>query len=75
MVVEGVGGENMIVWKGEVEEMMEIWKKVREGEKVRDIEEVKREKIIEKESEYNEEGLRVIVVDKREIKGDEKSEK
>lgn len=75
MVVEGVGGENMIVWKGEVEEMMEIWKKVREGEKVRDIEEVKREKIIEKECEYNEEGLRVIVVDKREIKGDEKSEK
>lgn len=73
VVVEGVGGEHLLVCKGAVEEMLAICTTVRDGETVRALDAVTREKLIATACAYNADGFRVLVVATREIPGAETS--
>ncbi|WP_141049107.1 magnesium-translocating P-type ATPase, partial [Brucella melitensis] len=70
---EGVGGEHLLVCKGAVEEMLAICTTVRDGETVRALDAVTREKLIATACAYNADGFRVLVVATREIPGAETS--
>ncbi|WEK51535.1 MAG: magnesium-translocating P-type ATPase [Candidatus Kaistia colombiensis] len=67
VVVEGIGGEHLLVCKGAVEEMLAISTHIRDGQDVRPLEEVERKVLVDMARDYNADGFRVLVVGTREI--------
>lgn len=69
VVVEGDGGEHLLICKGAVEEMLAISTHVREGDAVRELDENGRARLAHLARGCNADGFRVLVVATREIPG------
>ncbi|MBD9627035.1 magnesium-translocating P-type ATPase [Ensifer sp. ENS06] len=67
VVVEGIGGEHLLVCKGAVEEMLNISSWVRDGDTSRELDESGRKALAAIARGYNEDGFRVLVVATRTI--------
>ncbi|WP_425291508.1 magnesium-translocating P-type ATPase [Aquamicrobium lusatiense] len=69
VVVEGDGGEHLLICKGAVEEMLAISTHVRDGDTVRELDENGRARLAHLARGCNADGFRVLVVATREIPG------
>lgn len=71
VILEGPGGEHLMVCKGAVEEMLVIATHMRDGDKVTAIDETRRTALANVARLYNEDGFRVLVIGTKEIAGDQ----
>src|SRR5690606_9481877 len=69
VVVEGDGGEHLLICKGAVEEMLAVSTHVRDGDTVRELDENGRARLAHLARGCNADGFRVLVVATREIPG------
>lgn len=67
VVVEGLNGEHLLVCKGAVEEMLAISTSIRDGNETMQLDDTRRNALIELARDYNRDGFRVLVVATREI--------
>ena len=67
VVVEGLNGEHLLVCKGAVEEMLAISTSIRDGNEIMQLDDTRRNALIELARDYNRDGFRVLVVATREI--------
>ena len=67
VVVEGVDGNQLMVSKGAVEEMLMVSTHIQDGDTVHELTARERDMLIARAQEYNEEGYRVLVIGTREI--------
>lgn len=67
VVVKGLNGEHLLVCKGAVEEMLAISTSIRDGNEIMQLDDTRRNALIELARDYNRDGFRVLVVATREI--------
>ncbi|KFX66189.1 magnesium ABC transporter ATPase [Burkholderia sp. K24] len=67
VIVARAGGDQLMVSKGAVEEMLVVSTHVQDGDAMRELGAKERQDLIARSQEYNEDGYRVLVVATREI--------
>jgi Mg2+-importing ATPase len=67
VVVEGLGGEHLLICKGAVEEMLAISTAIRDGDEIKPLDDIRRNALVELARGYNRDGFRVLVIATREI--------
>lgn len=68
-VEDGCHGEKSLICKGAVEEMLMVATYLREGDKVVELDDTRRERLLAKTEDYNAQGFRVLLIATRKLEG------
>ncbi|MGY2437857.1 magnesium-translocating P-type ATPase, partial [Escherichia coli] len=67
VIVQDDLGQQLMVSKGAVEEMLSVSSHIDDGKQIRELDEIERRALLRRSEEYNADGYRVLIVATRDI--------
>ncbi|MGL6050620.1 MAG: magnesium-translocating P-type ATPase, partial [Aeromonas salmonicida] len=67
VIVQDESGQQLMVSKGAVEEMLSVSRHIDDGKQIRELDEIERRALLRRSEEYNADGYRVLIVATRDI--------